>query len=238
MDPDLIPLWIDLVAVGVGAALGAATAIDDDTGPLAITGVITLAIFTGFGGGIMRDLLLNVRPVAFTSNWYIATALAAVAVTFLFATLVTSIHPATVMLDAAAVGIYACVGVLKAERAGMSALGILLVGVVAATGGSILRDVMLARVPALLRPGHLYATAAFAASLTFYLMGQGGVDVQGRLVVASIVGFGVRMLSEWFGWELGTARPIDTLPTIAGTARRVSARRTGRVGRGSGGDVR
>ena len=71
-----LPLWIDLLAIGSGALAGAANALRER---FDIIGVLLIAILMGLGGGIIRDLLLGLRPVAVSNQAYLITAVAAVA---------------------------------------------------------------------------------------------------------------------------------------------------------------
>ena len=72
-----IPLWVDLIAVFVGASQGTSLAMIEERPRLAPTGALVLSATTGLGGSILRDLVLNVRPAAFVSNWYLGTVAAA-----------------------------------------------------------------------------------------------------------------------------------------------------------------
>jgi uncharacterized membrane protein YeiH len=74
--PLQVPLWIDLTAVVVGALAGAGIAARER---FDLIGALLLAVVMGLGGGIVRDLLLGLRPVAVTSRYYLPTAAAAVA---------------------------------------------------------------------------------------------------------------------------------------------------------------
>ena len=62
-----VPVWLDLLAVFSGAVLGAVFAVRNH---FDLAGVLALAMVTGFGGGVIRDVLLNQRPVAFQQNAY------------------------------------------------------------------------------------------------------------------------------------------------------------------------
>ena len=59
-----IPLWGDLVAVGIGSLQGAMFASGFRDRRLDLLGVAIIGVATGVGGGLLRDLFLNVTPVA------------------------------------------------------------------------------------------------------------------------------------------------------------------------------
>ena len=71
----VIPLWADLIAVGLGGIQGALFASGfRGQRRLDLLGVAIIGIVMGMGGGLIRDLLLNVTPVTLQSNWYLLTA--------------------------------------------------------------------------------------------------------------------------------------------------------------------
>jgi uncharacterized membrane protein YeiH len=109
--PLQVPLWIDLTAVVVGALVGAGVAAREQ---LDIIGVLLLAAVMGLGGGIVRDLLLGLRPVAVTSRYYLPTVAAAALAGFLFTSLMRRFRTMFVVLDAFSVGLFMIVGVGKA----------------------------------------------------------------------------------------------------------------------------
>jgi hypothetical protein len=79
-----VPLWIDLAPVVVGALAGAGVAARQR---FDVVGALLLAVVMGLGGGIIRDLLLGLRPVAVTSRYYLPTVAAAALAGFLFTSL-------------------------------------------------------------------------------------------------------------------------------------------------------
>jgi len=204
-DAMLIPLWADLIAVFTGASQGTSLAIAEERQALAPTGAFVLAVTTGLGGGMLRDVILNVRPAALQSSWYLAVVLAAVATTWAIGHLTKALYLVK-PLDAAALGVYACAGALKAEQAGLGVLGVLFVAVIASTGGSVLRDVLLARVPLLMLPGELYAVPALTSAVGFVVLSHLGLPLVLRFFVAAALGAGLRMLAMWRGWEMGRIR--------------------------------
>jgi uncharacterized membrane protein YeiH len=190
-----IPLWVDLIAVFVGASQGASLAMTEERHLLAPTGALVLAAATGLGGAILRDLVLTLRPAAFLTTWAIGH-------------IVHDMRRLVAILDAATLGVYACAGALKAEDAGLSMLSELFVATIAATGGSVVRDVLLARVPLIMVPGELYFVPAIASGASFLLLGLLPTRLGTRFLLASAIGCGLRMIAMWRGWELGAIRRI------------------------------
>jgi uncharacterized membrane protein YeiH len=203
-----IPIWVDLIAVFVGASQGTSLAMTEERHPLAPTGALVLAATTGLGGSILRDLVLNIRPAAFVSNWYLGAVGAAFLTTWAIGRLVHDTRRFVALLDAATLGLYACAGALKAEEAGLSMLSVLFVATIAATGGSLLRDILLARVPAIMLPGELFFVPAVASGVAFILLGFLPLRLPTRFFAASAVGFGLRVLAMWRGWHMGAIRRV------------------------------
>jgi uncharacterized membrane protein YeiH len=93
--PLQVPLWIDLTAVVVGALAGASVAARERFDAV---GALLLAVVMGLGGGIIRDLLLGLRPVAVTSRYYLPTVAIAALAGLLFASLLRRFGAAFVSL--------------------------------------------------------------------------------------------------------------------------------------------
>ncbi|MBU1588810.1 MAG: TRIC cation channel family protein [Actinobacteria bacterium] len=210
----VIPLWADLLAVGIGSVQGALFAAQFRDRRLDLLGVAIIGIATGFGGGILRDVLLAQVPAALTSNWYLITATAAALLGMLLERLISRLGPLVTVLDALTIGLFGAIGTTKALSAGLPEVPAIFVGVLSAVGGSILRDLLLNRPIALMHVGSLYAVAAVVGCGSLAIMLDLGVDV---FVAASIcVGltFGVRVLAVAFNWTLPEQRAIEKLPRI------------------------
>ena len=135
VDPSIleIPLAINLAAVFVGALVGTLRAGEEEH--VDLVGMFTLAAVMGFGGGLVRDLLLgNLPPAAFRDPSYlvaagIAAIIGAVALVYL-----RKVERALWALDSLAIGLFACVGANAALIAGLSMLPAILIGTCASVG--------------------------------------------------------------------------------------------------------
>jgi Glycine transporter len=133
--PLQVPFWIDLTAVVVGALAGASVAARQR---LDAFGALLLAVVMGLGGGIVRDLLLGLRPAAVTSPYYLPTVAAAALAGFLFASLVRRFERTFAVLDAISVGLFTVVGVEKSLLYDLPYVSAIFIGVSAAVGGGLL----------------------------------------------------------------------------------------------------
>src|SRR6185436_10005911 len=108
-------------------------------------------------------------------------------------------------VDALGLGTYAVVGMQKAFAAGLSPIASILVGVINATGGGLIRDVLVRDEPLLLRPGQYYALAALAGCIVFMaLRYHGGVHVSDAAYGAIAFVVALRLLALQFNWQTGS----------------------------------
>lgn len=203
-----IPLWANLLAVGIGSLQGALFAAQFRDRRLDLLGVAIIGIATGFGGGVLRDILLNQVPTALLSNWYLPVATASALIGMLLQRIFTRIQPLITALDALTIGIFGAIGTTAALAAGLPAIPAVFVGSVSAVGGSILRDLLLSVPIALMQVGSLYAVAALvgsAALVTFVAIGTPAILAA---VICVVLTFVVRILAVLFHWTLPEQRPL------------------------------
>lgn len=149
--------YLDLAGVAVFAASGVLAARDRD---LDVLGIIVVATITAIGGGTLRDLLLNRHPIFWvTDAWYLTVIVVAALATVAYMRLRPPPGPTLLVADALGLALFALSGAQLAEAAGSPRLIVVLMGTMTGVAGGVLRDVITARVPLLLRR-EIYATAA------------------------------------------------------------------------------
>lgn len=210
----VIPEWADLLAVGIGATQGALFAAQFRDRRLDLLGVAIIGIATGFGGGIIRDVLLAQVPAALTSNWYLIVATIAALLGMLLERLISWLGPLITVLDALTIGLFAAIGSTKALAAGLPVVPSVFVGVLSAVGGSILRDLLMHQPVALMHVGSLYAVAAVAGTVSLVALLIAGVPVFVAAAVCVTLTVGVRVLAVLFHWTLPEQKAIERLPRI------------------------
>ncbi|ONI63726.1 hypothetical protein ALI44B_03410 [Leifsonia sp. ALI-44-B] len=208
----VIPLWADLLAVGVGAVQGAMFASRFRESRLDILGVAIMGIVTGLGGGIVRDLLLNQVPAALRSDWYLLTAVGAALLGMLLLAIFTRLNRLIIGLDALTIGLFGAIGTTKALAVGIPPVPAVFVGMLSAVGGSVLRDVMLNIPIALMHVGSLYAVAALAGCAALGVLFVTGVPIEVGAIVCVIVTTLLRILAVRFGWSLPEQRALSSWP--------------------------
>ena len=176
-----------------------------------LIGSLLLASLASLGGGVARDLIIDVEPVAFYNPLYLVPPLLATAlVYFLYSGIEKASRP-LVLFDAGGLALFCIVGALKAIDEGLNPVAAVLLGVTTAVGGGLMRDVVANEVPQLFT-GDLYALPAFlGATLTVALERLGLFNVVTGVVVAGLV-FTLRVLAWRSGWHIPLAAPTPRPP--------------------------
>lgn len=207
-----IPLWADLLAVGIGSLQGALFAAEFKDRRLDLLGVAIIGTATGLGGGILRDLLLGVVPRAMTSNWYLLVAVGAALLGMLLNRAFTRLAGPITLLDALTIGLFGAIGSTKALSLGLPEIPAVFVGVVSAVGGSVVRDLLMNLTIAMMHVGSLYAVAAGVGTAVLVVLTSLGVDVVPAAIAGVSLTVVIRMLAVRFGWTLPEQRALSRLP--------------------------
>lgn len=219
---------LTIAGIAVFAASGAVLGVRKD---FDLWGILTVAILTGVGGGILRDLLLGVTPPTSLQTWQpVATAAIAGVVVFFFHPAFTELRRTILVLDAFGMGLFATTGASVAVGLHASALASVLVGMLTAIGGGVIRDVLVNEVPLLLQPADLYAVPALVGA---------GVYVAGHamfpsahgvvLVVGAAMATTLRLCGLAFRWRLPVAPRRSTVWPTLRLPRRRAGKRSGEV---------
>ncbi len=139
-------------------------------------GVLVIAMVTAVGGGTLRDLLID-RPVF----WLIHTAylwviIAATLLTMLVVRVREIPMRALLIADALGLALFAISGARIAEAAGFGGIVAVILGTMTGVAGGVLRDMLLAEIPLLLRDGEIYATAALSGIIVYLGLQELGLE--------------------------------------------------------------
>ena len=196
-----LPVWIDLGATFAFALTGALAAIKRGYD---IVGLVSLALVSGIGGGLIRDGIIlqqGVTPLLTNPN-YLYVIGAAVLVGAVLGERVHQFNRVIAVVDALGLGAYACFGVQKALLAGLGPTAAVFVGVVNAVGGGLLRDVITREEPLTFRPGQFYVLVALAGAVMFvFLTAQLGLAATPAALAAILLTFVFRILTIVFNWR-------------------------------------
>lgn len=203
-----LPAWFDLGATFAFAVTGAIAGIKRGHD---IVGVFFLALATGLGGGLIRDGVFlpgtGATPLLVDPR-YIGAVIAGTIVAASFGSHVRRVRRVIALIDALGLGAYAAFGTQKALLAGLAVPAAVLVGVINAAGGGLLRDLLVREEPLVFRPGQFYALAAVAGAVTFvFLHVQLGISPPAAAGGAIVVTFTVRALSIVFNWRTTAVAP-------------------------------
>nr|WP_305111672.1 trimeric intracellular cation channel family protein [Shinella lacus] len=195
---------LDYTGVAVFAATGALSA---SRKQLDIIGFLFLAAATGIGGGTFRDVILGATPVFWVVNpTYLIVCVVVALVVFVLAHRIESRYRLLLWLDAMGVSAYCVMGAAKGLAATGSPTVAITTGVLTASFGGILRDLLAGEPSVLLRP-EVYVTAALIGSAAFTAASVAGVP----LWLASAIGIGAAFIVRGgalrFGWRFPVYRP-------------------------------
>ena len=207
-----VPLWVDLLAVGIGSLQGAMFASEYKDRRLDLLGIAIIGIATGLGGGVLRDVLLGEVPRAMTSNWYLLVAVAAAIVGMALQRVFTRLAGVITVLDALTIGLLGAIGSTKALSLGLPEIPAVFVGVIAAVGGSVLRDLLMKLTIAMMHVGSLYAVAAAGGTVVLVVAVSLGAPVAVSAIAGTSITLVIRMLAVRFGWTLPEQRALSRLP--------------------------
>jgi uncharacterized membrane protein YeiH len=200
-----LPLSVDLGATAAFALTGALAGVRRRYD---IVGVFFLALASGVGGGLIRDgfFLRQSPPVAITDSSYLVTVALACAAGLVLGGRMMHFERWITIVDALGLGAYAVVGAQKTLQAGLGVPAALLIGVINAAGGGLLRDVLAREEPLIFKPGQFYALAALAGAACFVCLAvYAGVSVTVSAGAAIGFTFLLRMLTIRFKWR---TRPV------------------------------
>ncbi|HEY8560821.1 MAG TPA: trimeric intracellular cation channel family protein [Pyrinomonadaceae bacterium] len=162
-------------------------------------GVFTVAFVTAFGGGTLRDVLLDRHPLYWIEHWEFLVyifAFSTVELVLLRFNKDFSSHKTLLLIDALGLGLFCASGVGIAVALNTPVLPAALIGVVTATFGGVLRDVLCNRAPQLFQPTEpIYATCAFAGAWTSILLHRLGFPSEPALIFCIAVTFLLRVVA-------------------------------------------
>lgn len=178
---------------------------------LDLFGIVVVTFMVACGGGIVRDVCIGAIPPAGLSNWaYLAVSLLAAALTIAAYPQVRRLRHPVLFFDAIGLGLFAVAGAQKTWIWTNSAETAIVLGMVSAVGGGVLRDILLSRVPAILER-EIYASAALLGASV--QMGLTYFDWSSFWTpwVATAACVAVRLASLYYGWRLPVFQTRDLM---------------------------
>lgn len=191
---------LDLLGVGVFAVSGVLAA---GRKGLDVLGIAVIAVVTAVGGGTLRDLLLNRHPIFWIENpTYLWVILVATAVTLGYVRFWIESRRGLLVADALGLAFFTIGGVQLTQQEGHSAGIALLMGTITGVAGGVIRDVLTAEIPLVLRPGLLYATAAVVGASLYVVLAEIGVAKDAASLAGMATVVALRLGAILRGWKL------------------------------------
>ena len=196
-----LPVIFDLGAVFVFGITGALAALYRGYD---FVGLFALAFVAGVGGGLIRDsvFIQHGPPAVATDGRYFIAILLSVVVSLLFHKKKKHMAKIIAVFDSVGLGAYAVVGLQKSLDASLSMPAAIMVGMINAAGGGLLRDILVSEEPLLFKPGQLYVLAALAGCVLYiFLAVYSGIRAEAAAIATIVFTFILRMLAIKFNWS-------------------------------------
>jgi uncharacterized membrane protein YeiH len=197
---------IELLGVAVFAVSGALSA---GRRHFDLLGVVVIALVTASGGGTLRDVLLDRHPVFWIADTtYLYASLAAALLTVVYSRYRHPPERLILIADALGLALFSISGAQIAENAGYGGIVVVIMGTLTGAAGGLLRDMLCAEVPLILRRSRIYATAAIVGVVA-YLILQHFFDRTLAALLGMACVAGLRLGAIIWDWTL----PVFSLPS-------------------------
>jgi len=163
------------------------------------------ATFTGFvtaiGGGSLRDVFLNLRPVWVDDGNYLLAILVGVVISIIANKQIEKLARTLFFFDAIGIGFFCIVGVQKSLLYGSSEVAAVVLGIFSAVMGGVIRDTLLNETPLIFHK-EIYATACLSGAILYVLLRAGGIDQSVNIFVSATLVFVIRIIAVKFRLSL------------------------------------
>jgi len=190
---------IDILGTFAFAISGALVASDKK---FDIFGVLIIAFVTAFGGGMLRDILINAHPI----NWigdlnYIWTIFLAVFLTFLFKSKIAFLSKTLFLFDTIGISVFTLLGLQKGLSFDLHPFISIIMGMVSAVFGGVLRDVLTNKIPLIFKK-EIYASACLAGGLSYLILNLVAIPKEINFIISASVIIIIRLISVKYELEL------------------------------------
>lgn len=183
---------LDLIGTLVFAISGSLMAKQHD---FDIFGAAVVAFVTALGGGTIRDLLIGVTPVGWMIDpQYLVAVITGVVMVLVFPSYLLKLRKTMFLFDTIGIGIFTLIGIQKAMGLGLSPMIALMMGMVSAVFGGVIRDILCTEVPLIFRK-EIYATACLSGGAIYLLSIYLGVNNNLAMITSMFIIIGIRLVS-------------------------------------------
>jgi len=191
--------WVGLFGTFVFAISGILTSTDKR---FDLVGTIVIGVVTALGGGTLRDVMIGATPVQWMlDTTYLWVILLALVTCFFLKKHIEKLRRSFFIFDTIGIGLFTILGINKSIEFGLPPASALLMGIVSAVFGGIIRDVLSNEIPLIFRK-EIYATACFAGGLLYLMLRHFEVELNLNMILSISLVIAIRGLSSKFGWSL------------------------------------
>ena len=190
---------LDILGTFAFAISGALVALDKK---FDIFGVIIIAFVTAVGGGMLRDVLINAHPI----NWigdlnYLYIIFSAVLFTFFFKSKIAHLSKTMFLFDTIGISVFTLLGLQKGLSYDLHPIISIIMGMISAVFGGVLRDVLTAKIP-LIFEKEIYASACLVGGISYLILNYFKVDENINFIISATVIVSIRAVAVKFHLEL------------------------------------
>ncbi len=190
---------IDILGTFAFAVSGALVALDKK---FDMFGVLIIAFVTAVGGGMLRDVLIDAHPINWIGNLdYLYTIFIAVVFTFLFKSKIAHLSKTMFLFDTIGISVFTLLGLEKGLSFNLHPIIALIMGVISAVFGGVLRDVLTNKVP-LIFEKEIYASACLAGGIIYLILNYFKVEENINFIISAAVVIIIRAIVVRFHLEL------------------------------------
>ncbi len=190
--------WLQIIAYAGTFVFALTGALKARVYRMDIFGGAVLAFVTAYGGGTVRDVIIGARPVGWLNDYFgLGLVVLAVVAVFLLSDKLARLPVTIFLTDAIGLGLFTVLGIQKSLNLDVNSGFAVVMGVVSATFGGLLADILSNTVPDLLKKGELYATASLAGGIMHIVLTHYGAPEHLIFGVCIVLVVSVRVLSKW-----------------------------------------
>lgn len=162
---------------------------------LDLFGAAFIGFVTAIGGGTLRDMMIGISPVSWISSTsYLYVIVLAVLITFILKEQIFQFRRTIFLFDTIGIGVFTIIGVEKALAHGISTPVAIIMGILTAVAGGVIRDTLTNQVPQVFRK-EIYATACLAGAVVYIVLKRFGVQPEINQTATILIIIGIRVIS-------------------------------------------
>ena len=195
---------LDMIGTAAFAISGALAGVRRE---MDLLGVVVLGTVTAIGGGTLRDIILgSTPPFSFVDETYFIVSVVMSLIVFYLFRLFDKFGEPLIFFDAVGLGTFVVIGCQKAHMFHIGPVGAVILGVMTATAGGIIRDMLSGRIPMILQR-EVYASACIVGGVLMVVMLRFEVNPVLTLVLPAFLVTMIRLLANYYNWSL-PKRPV------------------------------